>query len=74
MWDKIKDLLKWNLPDVLFAIAISFLFLCAETIGFLLMLNLVSTMGLLGFMMAFTGMLFILFIYLFMMVSIWENL
>lgn len=74
MWDKIKDLLKYNLSDVLFAISLSFLFLCMETIGFLLMLNLMSTMGFLGFMIAFTGMLFVGFIYLFMMVSIYENL
>ena len=74
MWDKIKDLLEYNLTEVLIMLALSFLVLCVETIGFLLMLNLMSTLGFLGFMISFTGMLFIGFIYLFMMVSIWENL
>lgn len=62
MSEKFKDHLKYNLTDVLFMLALTFLFLCAETMGFL------------GFMMALTGMLFIVFMYLFMMVSIWENL
>lgn len=74
MWDKIKDLLKCNLPDVLFAISISFLVLCMESIGLVLTLNLMSTMGILGFLIGTTGMSFVGFIWLFMMVSIWENL
>ena len=64
MWEKIKDLLEYNLTEVLFMIAISFLVLCMESIGVVLTLNLMSTMG-----MSFVG-----FIWLFMMVSIWENL
>lgn len=74
MWDKIKDLLEYNLPDVLFMLGISFLVLCMESIGFVLTLNLMSTMGILGFLIGTTGMSFVGFIWLFMMVSIWENL
>lgn len=64
MWEKIKELLEYNLTEVLFMIALSLLVLCMESIGFVLTLNLMSTIG----------MMFILFIWLFMMVSIWENL
>lgn len=74
MWEKIKDLLEYNLMDVLFMIAISFLVLCMESIGVVLTLNLMSTMGILGFLIGTTGMSFVGFIWLFMMVSIWENL
>lgn len=74
MWDKIKDLLEYNLTEVLFMLAISFLVLCMESIGFVLTLHFMSTMGILGFLIGTTGMTFIGFIYLFMMVSIWENL
>lgn len=74
MWEKIKELFKYNLTEVLFMIALSFLVLCMESIGFVLTLNLMSTMGILGFLIGTTGMTFILFIWLFMMVSIWENL
>lgn len=74
MWDKIKDLLEYNLTEVLFMLAISFLVLCMESIGFVLTLHLMSTMGILGFLIGTTGMTFIGFIYLFLMVSIWENL
>lgn len=74
MWDKIKDLLEYNLTDVLFMLAISFLVLCMESIGLVLTLHLMSTMGILGFLIGTTGMTFIGFIWLFMMVSIWENL
>lgn len=74
MWEKIKELFKYNLTEVLFMLAISFLVLCMESIGVVLTLNLMSTMGILGFLIGTTGMTFILFIWLFMMVSIWENL
>lgn len=74
MWDKIKDLLEYNLTEVLFMLAISFLVLCMESIGVVLTLNLMSTMGILGFLIGTTGMSFVGFIWLFMMVSIWENL
>lgn len=74
MWDKIKDLLEYNLPEVLFMLAISFFVLCMESIGFVLTLNLMSTMGILGFLIGTTGMSFVGFIWLFMMVYIWENL
>lgn len=74
MWEKIKELFEYNLTEVLFMIALSFLVLCMESIGFVLTLNLMSTMGILGFLIGTTGMTFILFIWLFMMVSIWENL
>ena len=74
MWDKIKGLLEWNLPEVLFMLAISFLVLCVEAVGVVLTLHLMSTMGILGFLIGTSGMSFIGFIYLFMMVSIWENL
>ena len=74
MWEKIKDLLEYNLTEVLFMLAISFLVLCMESIGVVLTLNLMSTMGILGFLIGTSGMTFIGFIWLFMMVSIWENL
>ena len=74
MWEKIKKLLEYNLTEVLFMIAISFLVLCMESIGVVLTLNLMSTMGILGFLIGTTGMSFVGFIWLFMMVSIWENL
>lgn len=74
MWEKIKELFKYNLTEVLFMLAISFLVLCMESIGVVLTLNLMSTMGILGFLIGTTGMSFVGFIWLFMMVSIWENL
>ena len=74
MWEKIKELLEYNLTEVLFMIAISFLVLCMESIGLLLTLHLMSTMGILGFLIGTTGMSFVGFIWLFMMVSILENL
>ena len=74
MWEKNKDALEYNLPDVLFMIAISFLVLCMESIGLVVTLHLMSTMGILGFLIGTTGMTFIGFIYVFMMVTIWENL
>nr|DAE94075.1 MAG TPA: hypothetical protein [Caudoviricetes sp.] len=74
MWEKIKELLEYNLTEVLFMLAISFLVLCMESIGVVLTLNLMSTMGILGFLIGTTGMSFVGFIWLFMMVSIWENL
>ena len=74
MWEKIKELLEYNLTEVLFMIALSFLVLCMESIGFVLTLHLMSTMGILGFLIGTTGMSFVGFIWLFMMVSIWENL
>ena len=74
MWEKIKELLEYNLTEVLFMIAISFLVLCMESIGLLLTLHLMSTMGILGFLIGTSGMTFVGFIWLFMMVSIWENL
>lgn len=74
MREKIKELLKYNLTEVLFMLAISFLVLCMESIGFVLTLHLMSTMGILGFLIGTTGMSFVGFIWLFMMVSIWENL
>lgn len=74
MREKIKELLKYNLTEVLFMLAISFLVLCMESIGLLLTLHLMSTMGILGFLIGTSGMTFIGFIWLFMMVSIWENL
>ena len=74
MWEKIKDLLEYNLTEVLFMIVISFLVLCMESIGVVLTLNLISTMGILGFLIGTTGMSFVGFIWLFIMVSIWENL
>lgn len=74
MWKKIKYLLEWNLPEVLFMLAISFLVLCTEAIGLVITLQLMSTMGILGFLIGTSGMTFIGFIYLFLMVYIYENL
>ena len=74
MFKKIKELFEYNLTEVLFMIALSFLVLCIESIGLVLTLNLMSTMGILGFLIGTSGMTFVGFIWLFMMVSIWENL
>ena len=74
MFKKIKELFEYNLTEVLFMIALSFLVLCMESIGLVLTLNLMSTMGILGFLIGTSGMTFVGFIWLFMMVSIWENL
>lgn len=74
MWEKIKELFEYNLTEVLFMLAISFLVLCMESIGLVLTLNLMSTMGILGFLIGTTGLSFVGFIWLLMMVSIWENL
>lgn len=74
MFKKIKELFEYNLTEVLFMIALSFLVLCMESIGVVLTLNLMSTMGILGFLIGTSGMTFVGFIWLFMMVSIWENL
>lgn len=74
MFKKIKELFEYNLTEVLFMIAISFLVLCMESIGLVLTLNLMNTMGILGFLIGTSGMTFVGFIWLFMMVSIWENL
>lgn len=74
MFKKIKELFEYNLTEVLFMIAISFMVLCMESIGLVLTLHLMSTMGILGFLIGTTGMSFVGFIWLFMMVSIWENL
>lgn len=74
MFKKIKELFEYNLTEVLFMIAISFLVLCMESIGVVLTLHLMSTMGILGFLIGTTGMSFVGFIWLFMMVSIYENL
>lgn len=74
MWEKIKYVLENNLTDVLFMFASTFLVLCVETIGFVITLHLMSTMGILGFLIGTSGMTFIGFIWLFMIVSIIENL
>lgn len=74
MFKKIKELLEYNLTEVILMIALSFLVLCMESIGLVLTLNLMSTMGIFGFLIGTSGMTFIGFIWLFMMVSIWENL
>lgn len=74
MIEKFKDLIRFNLSDFLFMCAITFLFLGSEAVTGLLMLKLISTIGFLGFLITFSGMLFIGFMYLFIMVSIWENL
>jgi len=54
MWEKIKELFEYNLTEVLFMLAISFLVLCMESIGVVLTLNLMSTMGILGFLIGTT--------------------
>lgn len=74
MFKKIKELFEYNLTEVLFMIALSFLVLCMESIGLVLTLNLMRTMGILGFLIGTSGMTFVGFIWLFIMVSIWENL
>ena len=74
MIKKFKELLAYNLSDFLFMCAITFLFLGSEAVTGLLMIRLMSTIGFLGFLITFSGMLFIGFMYLFIMVSIWENL
>lgn len=74
MIEKFKDLIRFNLSDFLFMCAITFLFLGSEAVTGLLMIRLISTIGFLGFLITFSGMLFIGFMYLFIIISIWENL
>lgn len=74
MKEKLVELIDYNLSDLLLMIALTFIFIAIELCGLALLVNLTITMGFLGCLMAACLMLFVLFIYLFIMVSMYENL
>lgn len=74
MKEKLVELIYYNLSDLLLMIALTFIFIAIELSCLALLVNLTVTMGFLGCLMAACLMLFVLFIYLFIMVSIYENL
>lgn len=74
MKKKLVELIDYNLSDLLLMIALTFIFIAIELCGLALLVNLTVTMGFLGCLMAACLMLFVLFIYLFIMVSMYENL
>ena len=69
MKEKLVELIDYNLSDLLLMIALTFIFIAIELCCLALLVNLTVTMGFLGCLM-----LFVLFIYLFIMVSMYENL
>ena len=74
MKEKLVELIDYNLSDLLLMIALTFIFIAIELCCLALLDNLTVTMGFLGCLMAACLMLFVLFIYLFIMVSMYENL
>ena len=74
MKKKLIELIDYNLSDLLLMIALTFIFIAIELFCLALLINLTITMGFLGFLMAACLMLFVLFAYLFIMVSIYEYL
>ena len=72
MKNKLKEILEYNLADALLMIAMLFVFIGIEIACFVLLINLTFTLGFLGFMGAACLMLFVLFIFLFIIVSIYE--
>lgn len=72
MKEKIVKLIDYNLSDLLLMIALTFIFMAIELCCLALLVNLTVTMGFLGFLMSACLMLFVLFTYLFIMVSIYE--
>ncbi len=72
MKEKLVELIDYNLSDLLLMIALTFIFIAIELSCLALLIHLTVTMGFLGFLMAACLMLFVLFIYLFIMVSIYE--
>lgn len=74
MKKKLIELIDYNLSDLLLMIALTFIFIAIELSCLALLIKLTITMGFLGFLMAACLMLFVLFIYLFIMVSIYEYL
>ena len=74
MKKKLIELIDYNLSDLLLIIALTFIFIAIELFCLALLINLTIIMGFLGFLMAACLMLFVLFAYLFIMVSIYEYL
>lgn len=70
--EKLKEILEYNLTEVLLMIALLFIFIAIEIACFVFLINLTSTLGFLGFIGAACLMLFVLFIFLFIIVSIYE--
>ena len=71
---KIKELIDYNLTEFLLMCAITFICLFIEFACLLLLVNLSVTIGFLGFLSGICLMLFVVFIYLFIIVSIYDNL
>nr|DAD72809.1 MAG TPA: hypothetical protein [Siphoviridae sp. ctYBm1] len=74
MKERLVELINHNLSDLLLMISLTFIFIAIELFCLVLIVNLTVTMGFLGFLIAACLMLFVLFIYLFIMVSMYENL
>ena len=74
MKEKLVELIDYNLSDLLLMIALRLIFIAIELCCLALLVNLIVIMGFLGCLMAACLMLFVLFIYLFIMVSMYENL
>lgn len=72
MKEKLVKLIDYNLSDLLLMIALTFIFIAIELCCLALLVNFTVTMGFLGFLISACLMLFVLFIYLFIMVSIYD--
>lgn len=74
MKEKLGELIDYNLSDLLLMIALTFIFIAIELCCLALLVNLSVTIGFLGFLAGICLMLFVAFIYLFIIVSIYDNL
>lgn len=71
---KLKELIDYNLTEFLLMCAITFICIFIELACLALLVNLSVTIGFLGFLAGICLMLFVAFIYLFIIVSIYDNL
>lgn len=69
---KIKELIEYNLTEVLLILAITFICIAIEIGCFVLLIKLAALLGFLGFLGGACLMLFVTCIYLFLVVSIYE--
>ena len=69
---KLKELIEYNLTEVLLILAITFIYIPIEIGCFVLLIKLVALLGFLGFLYGACLMLFVTCIYLFLVVSIYE--
>nr|DAS52806.1 MAG TPA: hypothetical protein [Caudoviricetes sp.] len=69
---KIKELIEYNLTEVLLILAITFICIAIEIGCLVLLIKLTALLGFLGFLCGACLMLFVTFIYLFIIISIYE--